>query len=140
MKPPYGRITAYDMNKGEIAWQIPNGDTPPAIRNNPALQGVTIPKTGSPSRAGILVTKTLLFAGEGWGGQPVFRARATRPRDRHLGDPDSRGHADQSSDDLHTQGDQFIAFTAGECGHDDAGSARDVCAAAASETGTGCRK
>jgi quinoprotein glucose dehydrogenase len=38
MKPPYGRITAYDMNRGEIAWQIPNGDTPPAIKNNPALQ------------------------------------------------------------------------------------------------------
>ena len=30
LKPPYGRITAYNMNKGEIAWQIPNGDTPPA--------------------------------------------------------------------------------------------------------------
>ena len=74
MKPPYGRITAYDMNKGEIAWQIANGDTPPAIKNNPALQGLNIPRTGSPSRAGILVTKTLLFAGEGWGGQPVFRA------------------------------------------------------------------
>ena len=39
MKPPYGRITAYNMNKGEIAWQIPNGDTPPAVKNNPALQG-----------------------------------------------------------------------------------------------------
>ena len=74
MKPPYGRITAYDMNKGEIAWQIANGDTPPAIKNNPALQGVNIPRTGSPSHAGLLVTKTLLFAGEGWGGQPMFRA------------------------------------------------------------------
>ena len=74
MKPPYGRITAYDMNKGEIAWQIPNGDTPPAVRNNPALKGLTIPKTGSPSQAGLLVTKTLLFAGEGAGGQAFFHA------------------------------------------------------------------
>ena len=74
LKPPYGRITAYDMNKGEIAWQIPNGDTPPAVKNNPALKGLTIPKTGSPSQAGILVTKTLLFAGEGAGGQAVFHA------------------------------------------------------------------
>ena len=40
MKPPYGRITAYNMNKGEIAWQIPNGDTPPAVKNNPALKGL----------------------------------------------------------------------------------------------------
>ena len=74
IKPPYGRITAYNMNKGEIAWQIPNGDTPPAIKNNPALKGLDIPKTGSPSQAGLLVTKTLLFAGEGSGGQPVFHA------------------------------------------------------------------
>jgi quinoprotein glucose dehydrogenase len=74
LKPPYGRITAYNMNKGEIAWQIPNGDTPPAVKNNPALKGLTIPKTGSPSQAGLLVTKTLLFAGEGAGGQAVFHA------------------------------------------------------------------
>ncbi|HEU4690914.1 MAG TPA: PQQ-binding-like beta-propeller repeat protein [Vicinamibacterales bacterium] len=74
MKPPYGRITAYDMNKGEIAWQIPNGDTPPAVKNNPALKGLTIPRTGSPSQAGLLVTKTMLFAGEGAGGQPFFHA------------------------------------------------------------------
>jgi quinoprotein glucose dehydrogenase len=74
LKPPYGRITAYDMNRGDIAWQIPNGDTPPNVKNNPALKGVTIPKTGSPSQAGLLVTKTLLFAGEGSGGLPVFHA------------------------------------------------------------------
>jgi quinoprotein glucose dehydrogenase len=74
MKPPYGRITAYNMNKGEIAWQIPNGDTPPAVKNNPALKGLNIPKTGSPSQAGLLVTKTLLFAGEGAGGQAFFHA------------------------------------------------------------------
>jgi quinoprotein glucose dehydrogenase len=72
IKPPYGRITAYNMNRGEIAWQIPNGDTPPNIKNNPALAGLTIPKTGSPAQAGLLVTKTLLFAGEGSGGQAVF--------------------------------------------------------------------
>ncbi len=74
LKPPYGRITAYNMNRGEIAWQIPNGDTPPAVKNNPALQGVSIPKTGSPSQAGLLVTKTLVFAGEGSGGQAFFHA------------------------------------------------------------------
>jgi quinoprotein glucose dehydrogenase len=74
LKPPYGRITAYNMNRGEIAWQIPNGDTPPAVKNNPALKGLTIPKTGSGSQAGLLVTKTMLFAGEGSGGQAFFHA------------------------------------------------------------------
>ena len=74
VKPPWGRITAIDLNRGEIVWQIPNGDTPPNVRNHPLLKGVTLPKTGSPSRAGILVTKTLMFAGEGYEGQPKFRA------------------------------------------------------------------
>jgi quinoprotein glucose dehydrogenase len=74
VKPPYGRITAYNMNTGDVAWMVPNGDTPPNIKSNPALAGLTIPKTGSPSIAGLLVTKTLLIAGEGSGGQPVLHA------------------------------------------------------------------
>ena len=74
LKPPYGRITAYNMNRGEIAWQIPNGDTPQAVKDNPALKGLNIPKTGNASQAGLLVTKTLLFAGEGPGGGAVFHA------------------------------------------------------------------
>ena len=74
LKPPYGRVTAYDMNKGTIAWQRPNGDTPPAVKNNPALKGLNIPPTGSGAQAMLLVTKTLLFSGEGAGGQPVFHA------------------------------------------------------------------
>ncbi len=74
LKPPYGRITAYNMNKGEIAWQIPNGDTPQNFKDAAAKLGITIPKTGSPSQAGLLVTKTLLFAGEGSGGHPIFHA------------------------------------------------------------------
>jgi quinoprotein glucose dehydrogenase len=65
IKPPYGRITAYDMNKGIIAWQIANGDTPANVKTNPLLQGLNIPKTGSPRQVGLMITKTLLFAGDG---------------------------------------------------------------------------
>jgi quinoprotein glucose dehydrogenase len=64
LKPPYGRITAIDLNKGEIAWQVAHGDTPDNVRTNPALQGVNVPRTGRPGQAGTLVTKTLLVAGE----------------------------------------------------------------------------
>ena len=75
LKPPYGRITAYDMNQGTIAWQVPNGDTPPNIKAALAAAGLTnIPPTGSPSQAGVLVTKTFLIAGEGSGGQPILHA------------------------------------------------------------------
>ncbi len=74
VKPPYGRITAIDMSKGEFRWQIPNGPTPKDIAENPALKGITIPATGRTTRAVVLATKTLLFAAEGWGGAPVLRA------------------------------------------------------------------
>ena len=65
MKPPYGQITAIDLNKGEIVWQVPHGETPDEVRNNPALKGMTIPRTGSKGKVGVLVTKSLIIAGDG---------------------------------------------------------------------------
>ena len=65
IKPPYGRITALDMNKGTLAWQIAHGETPDNIKNHAALKGVTIPRTGRTGRIGVLVTKNLVIAGEG---------------------------------------------------------------------------
>jgi len=62
MKPPYGRITAIDLNKGEHAWMVPNGDGP---RNHPLLKDLNLPPLGQSVRAGPLATKTLLFVTEG---------------------------------------------------------------------------
>jgi glucose dehydrogenase len=67
VKPPYGRVTAIDMNTGEHLWWVPNADTPERIANHPLLQGVEFPATGIPTRSGVLVTKTLLLVGEGNG-------------------------------------------------------------------------
>jgi quinoprotein glucose dehydrogenase len=64
LKPPYGRITAIDMDKGEFRWQIAHGETPDNVRNNPALKGLTIPRTGRPGLLGPLTTKTLVICGE----------------------------------------------------------------------------
>ncbi|HEY8519415.1 MAG TPA: pyrroloquinoline quinone-dependent dehydrogenase [Gammaproteobacteria bacterium] len=64
LKPPYGRISAIDMNRGEILWQIAHGETPDNIREHPLLQGLDIPRTGQPGSPGTLVTRTLLIAGE----------------------------------------------------------------------------
>ena len=65
VKPPWGAIVAIDMNKGEILWKIANAETPDNVRNNPALKGLNIPRTGRASNTiGLLVTKTLMIAGE----------------------------------------------------------------------------
>jgi len=64
LKPPYGRITAINLDKGEFAWQIAHGETPDNVRNNPSLAGLTIPRTGRAGLIGTLTTKTLIIAGE----------------------------------------------------------------------------
>ena len=64
LKPPYGRVTAINMNTGDHVWMAPIGGTPENIKNHKMLQGVTIPRTGRPGRTPIMVTKTLLWAGE----------------------------------------------------------------------------
>ena len=64
IKPPYGRISAIDLDKGEIVWQVAHGETPDNIRNHPDLKGLNIPRTGRPGIIGTLVTKTLVIAGE----------------------------------------------------------------------------
>ena len=61
-KPPYGRITAIDMNTGEHVWMVPNGDGP---KDNPAIAHLNLGKLGYPGRPTPLLTKTLLFLGEG---------------------------------------------------------------------------
>ena len=61
-KPPYGRLTAIDLNQGDIVWQVPNGQGP---RDHPAIRDLDLPWLGQPGRASVLVTKSLLFLGEG---------------------------------------------------------------------------
>jgi len=63
-KPPYGAIVAIDMNQGSILWSVAHGETPDNIREHPALKGLNIPRTGRQGNIGVLVTKTLLIAGE----------------------------------------------------------------------------
>ena len=64
VKPPYATISAIDLNKGDLVWQIPHGETADNVRNHPALKGLTIPRTGRIGRIGVLTTKTLTIAGE----------------------------------------------------------------------------
>src|SRR5207342_360301 len=74
LKPPYGRITAIDLNKGEHVWMVPNGDGP---RDHPLLKGLNLPPLGHPGRSAPLVTRTLLFVGEG---DPIMADPGSRLR------------------------------------------------------------
>jgi quinoprotein glucose dehydrogenase len=64
VKPPYGVLSAINLDRGELVWQVPHGDTPDAVRNSPLLAGKTIPKTGQPGSVGLVVTKSLVVLGD----------------------------------------------------------------------------
>lgn len=115
LKPPYNRITAIDLNTGEHVWQVPGGDTPDAIKNNPALAGLTIPTTGAQSRPAVMATKTLLFATEGWGGRAVLHVldKKTGARVAEIPLPGSVGGSPMS---YMMDGKQYVAVWAGRQG------------------------
>ncbi len=77
VKPPYGVLAAINLDRGELMWQAPHGDTPDGIRNHPALKGTNIPKTGQAgtSGVGLLVTKTLVIMGD-----PQITTTSEHPR------------------------------------------------------------
>ena len=66
-KPPYSRMTAIDLNTGEIAWMQPNGDGN-RLRNHPMLRDLDLPPLGGDGRGGGLVTKTLVISALSAGG------------------------------------------------------------------------
>jgi quinoprotein glucose dehydrogenase len=115
VKPPWGRITAIDMNTGEHAWMVPNGATPEDVANHRALAGIDIPPTGKASRAVLLVTKTLLFAGEGYGGDPVLRA-LDKATGRTIAEFELPGAASGKPMTYMVDGRQFVVLAVGREG------------------------
>jgi quinoprotein glucose dehydrogenase len=79
-KPPYGSITAIDLDKGEIRWKIAHGETPDNVKNHPTLRGLNIPRTGQGGMAATLVTKTLVISGEPRAGTTSTGARGAMLR------------------------------------------------------------
>ena len=79
LKPPYSTITAFDMNAGEILWQVANGEGSARVENNPAVEGIDLPPLGGGGRHPVLVTSTLLIHGkdEGYGPKLVARSKET---------------------------------------------------------------
>ena len=92
-KPPYGTITAINLDKGDITWQVPHGETPDVVRNNEALKGLNIPRTGQPGfTVGTLVTKTVVVAGDA-----QVTTLPTRPRGAMLRAYDKKTGAEVGS-------------------------------------------
>ncbi|MEE2669807.1 MAG: PQQ-binding-like beta-propeller repeat protein [Gemmatimonadota bacterium] len=108
-KPPYGRITAIDMNTGEHLWWTPNGDTPERIKNHPRLQGLDLPNTGQPSHATVVVTRSLLMHGEGRSGEPRFLAVDKRTGER-IGAVELPGTTDTAPMTFMHGGQQYIVM------------------------------
>ncbi|HEY6392507.1 MAG TPA: pyrroloquinoline quinone-dependent dehydrogenase, partial [Bryobacteraceae bacterium] len=64
IKPPYGVISGINLDKGELQWQVPYGETPDVVRNHALLKGLNIPNTGQGGSVGLVVTKTLVILGD----------------------------------------------------------------------------
>ncbi|HEY3947678.1 pyrroloquinoline quinone-dependent dehydrogenase [Phenylobacterium sp.] len=82
VKPPYSRITAIDLNTGEHLWMKPNG---PGATDSPAMKPFNLGWVGSNQRAGPLLTKTLLFVGEG-PHDPRYGKKVLRAYDKRTGE------------------------------------------------------
>lgn len=75
-KPPYGRVTAIDLARGEQRWMAPLGDGP---RDHPAIRHLDLPPLGWNRRGFPLVTRTLLFVAQE---PPPAGSRPSRVRGR----------------------------------------------------------
>src|SRR4029079_17443012 len=89
VKPPYGTLAAINLDRGDLMWQVPHGDTPDNIRTHPLLAGKNIPKTGQPgtSGVGLMVTKTVVVMGDAQITSPPGRQRGAmlRAYDKNTG-------------------------------------------------------
>src|SRR5205814_8355970 len=75
LKPPYGVLNAINLDRGALTWQVPHGDTPDVVRDQPMLEGMNVPKTGQQGSVGLFVTKTLVVLGD-----PQITTTDTHPR------------------------------------------------------------
>jgi len=122
-KPPYSRLVAIDLNQGEILWSVPVGNGP---RNHPAIRHLDLPPLGQAGRASPLITKTLLFMGEGgragqviplWGGTGgrMFRAY-DKFSGEILAEIELPGQVTAAPMTYMVDGKQFIVVTIGSSG------------------------
>jgi quinoprotein glucose dehydrogenase len=89
-KPPYNRVSAYDMNTGERIWWVPIGEVPEQMANHPALQGQDMSRWGGGGNSIQMVAGELLYTTEGSNGPPVLNAWNKRTGE-HVGEIEMPG-------------------------------------------------
>ena len=121
-KPPFGRLVAIDLNRGEILWSVANGGGP---RGHPALRDLDLPMLGQPGRVSPLVTKSLVILGEGgntgvvvlrsiWGGAGGKMLRAyDKMTGEILGEVELPGGTTAAPMTYMVDGRQYIVVTVG---------------------------
>jgi len=114
LKPPYSRMTAVNLNAGEIAWMQPNGNGD-RFRNHPLLRDLDLPPLGGDGRGGPLITKTLLISALSAGGRDggprlIARDKATG---EIVGSVDLPSGAIGTPMTYRVEDRQFIALTIG---------------------------
>ena len=75
VKPPYGVLSAIDLRQGRAEVAGAARRHAGRVRNHPQLKGMNIPKTGQGGSVGVLVTKTLVIAGD-----PLVTTTPDHPR------------------------------------------------------------
>jgi quinoprotein glucose dehydrogenase len=113
-KPPYSRMTAIDLNKGEHAWMQPNGDGD-RFRNHPLLRDLDLPPLGGEGHGGPVITKTLLVSALSAGGAdggPRLIAR-DKTSGQIVGSVDLPAGAIGTPMTYLHEGTQYIALTIG---------------------------
>ena len=127
------RSSAINLDKGDLMWSTPHGDTPDAVRNHPALKGVNIPKTGQSGNVGVVVTKTLVIAGD-----PSVTTTPEHPRGAMLRAYDktdrqgsrrgvAAGAAERIADDLHASTARSTSSSASAAATTRASTSRSRC-------------
>lgn len=110
-KPPYGTLTAIDLNKGDHVWQVPVGDTP-NVRNHPLLKGVNLPTLlGAIGASGGIVTKGGLIFISG-GGTSIYAFDKTNGKILWQADLGERNNASPMTYQTRS-GKQFVVIATG---------------------------
>jgi len=111
-KPPYNRVSAYDMNTGERIWWIPIGEVPEQIANHPVVQRMDTSRWGGGGNSILMVAGDLLYTTEGSNGAPVLNAW-NKSTGEHIGEIELPGSAQYGMMSYMQDGQQTIVVQVG---------------------------